>query len=308
MKAGFHGTTGLTNACLKRMIDLYIIPRLLYGLESLIVTEKQKTLLETAYRDLLKRIQALPQRTANEAPYLLFHSTTAEGTLDIRTLTFFGKIINDSSSILHQICIRQLATKELSSNSWFISIVKLTFKYGLPSPHDVIQNPMKYNTWKRLVKKTVHMFWKEELETAAKEKPTLQLIHQEIPSWEHVEMNPYAVDRARLQARILTETFTLQKHRAKFYKESPNCRLCLLEPEDSAHMLLRCPALQLTRCSALLPVYQRIQDIGNQPPRSENELLEILLGFSRDAGIYKLASNACYAITHLRQSLYSNQV
>lgn len=152
------------------------------------------------------------------------------------------------------------------------------------------------------------MFWKEELETAAKEKPTLQLIHQEIPSWEHVEMNPYAVDRARLQARILTETFTLQKHRAKFYKESPNCRLCLLEPEDSAHMLLRCPALQLTRCSALLPVYQRIQDIGNQPPRSENELLEILLGFSRDAGIYKLASNACYAITHLRQSLYSNQV
>ena len=100
MKAGFHGVTGVSNPCLKRMLDLYIMPRLLYGLESLIVTAKQKELLDGFLRDLLKRIQDLPQRTANEAPYLLFHCIIAEGALDIRLLSFFGKIIQDKTSIL----------------------------------------------------------------------------------------------------------------------------------------------------------------------------------------------------------------
>ena len=129
---GFHGVGGVNNACIKKMLQLYILPRLLYALESLVVTQKQKNKLEDFYKDLLKRIQALPQRTANEAPYLLMGSITVEGMMDIRLLSFFGKIMSDDTSILNQICMWQLATKSISSNSWFMSIVKLAYKYGLP--------------------------------------------------------------------------------------------------------------------------------------------------------------------------------
>ena len=65
----------------------------------------------------MKHIWALPKRAANEAPYILINSLTAEGMLDIYILTFWGKIVNESSSILLQVCMGQLALKSLSSNS-----------------------------------------------------------------------------------------------------------------------------------------------------------------------------------------------
>ena len=102
----------------------------------MVVSEKQKMMLNTFLRDLLKRVLALPQRTANEAPFLLLGSLTAEATLDMRILVFFRKILADPSSVLAQVCAHQLATKSLQSNSWFMATSKLLYKYNL---HLVIQ-------------------------------------------------------------------------------------------------------------------------------------------------------------------------
>ena len=304
MGAGFHGIGGVTNACLKKMLEAYVLPRLLYALESLVIKDKQKEMLDVFLRDLLKRIQALPTRTANEAPYLLMGCLPAEAMLDINTLNFFGRIITDPSSILYQVCCRQLATKSLSSNSWFIAVTKLAYKYGLPSPHILILAPMKVSSWKKLVKKKVTAFWMDKMENAAAEKSTLLRISQERPTWQHVELNHQAVARGRLQARLLTDTITLQKHRAKFYSEDPSCKLCHQEEEDVAHVLARCPALNHTRHTLLQPIFRRMIEIGDPPPRSEEEIIQILLGFSSDPAIYNLGSTACFAIIHLRHSLY----
>ena len=43
------------------------------------------------------------------------------------------------------------------------------------------------------------------------------------------------------------------------------------------------------------------------PPLRSDDLIQILLGthpYTEDAYIYNLASNACFAITNLRQTLY----
>ncbi len=303
--AGFHGISGLNNQCLKRMLDLFIMPVLLYGLESLIISDKQKSMLEEFLKDILKRIQSLPTRTANEAAYLLFNYMTAEGALDYRLLCFLGKILSDKSSILYQICLRQLAIKDMNSNSWFIFMVKLSFKYGLPSPHDLILHPMKPTIWKKMVKLTIRNYWKEKLESKATTKTTLQRIAQERPTWEHVEMNPISVDRARLQSRFLTDTITLQYHRSKFYKEDPTCRLCGLEDEDVKHMLMRCPSLSFTRQKSLKPVYKRILELGDKFPDDDEEMIQVLLGFTSDRRLYRCGANACYAITHFRNVLHS---
>ena len=304
--AGLHGIGGINNACTKKIIDTYIIPRLLYGLESLVITTKQKELLDGFLRDLLKKVQALPQRTANEAPYLLLNTITAEGLLDIKLLTFFGKVVSDNTSILHQVGLRQLATKSLGSNSWFVSITKLAYKYDLPSPHTLLQTPVKQSTWKKLVKKKVSQYWLNKLQTSASEKPTLQRMSKERPTWTYVPLNTHAVARARIQTRLLTDTLTLQKHRSRFYKEDPTCRLCYRETEDVAHVLMRCPALAASRADKIQPILQRMQLIGDSPPRNDEELIQILLGFTSDEQLYNLGSIACHSLIHQRHALYPN--
>ena len=58
MNARFHGTSGVGNSCLKKMLDAYwqILPRMLYGLEALIISPKQKQMLKAFFSQMLKRI------------------------------------------------------------------------------------------------------------------------------------------------------------------------------------------------------------------------------------------------------------
>ena len=304
--AGLHGSGGINNPTMKKIMEVYVIPRLLYALESLIVTQKQKEALDVFFRDLLKRLQALPQRTANEAPYLLFGMLPAEALLDIRTLIFLGKIMGDHSSILHQVCIRQLATKSISSNSWFITVTKLCYKYNLPSPHLLLQSCFKMPRWKKLVKQRVSEYWKHQLASAAEDKPTLRLICNSYdPAWKNVDLNTHAVARARLQARLLTDTLTLQYHNGKFYNENPLCKLCHTEEETRLHMLVRCRTLSETRLKMIQPIFERMQELGWGPPSDDEDMLRLILGVHRsseDRRIHNLASNACFAITHRRHN------
>ena len=117
----------------------------------------------------------------------------------------------------------------------------------LPLKKIYLDSKFKESNWKKLVKSTLKKFWQENLQNKAATKTTLKRMVFERPTWDHVAMNTIAVNRARLQARLLTDTITLQCHRAKFYKEEPTCNLCGLEEEDVRHMLLRCPSLSSIR-------------------------------------------------------------
>ena len=124
------------------------------------------------------------------------------------------------------------------------------------------------------------------------------------PTWNKAEMNPHAVAWMRLQARLITDMLTLQSHRAKFYGESPTCQLCFMEDETVTHVLARCPALSHNRFTLLQPILHRIQIIGDTPPTTDEDIIQVLLGYSSDPQLYNLGSNACYAILCQRQSLY----
>ena len=107
-------------------------------------------------------------------------------------------------------------------------------------------------------------------------------MHKETPSWVYVPLNVHAVGRARLQSRLLTDTLTLQEHRSRFYREDPTCLLCYRETEDVAHVLMRCPILAASRVARIEPILYRVELIGNPPPRDDEELIQILLGFTSD--------------------------
>jgi hypothetical protein len=316
MGAGYHGVGGLDTCTLRNMTSTYLIPRLLYGLEAMIVTDKQRDLLETFFKSHLKRIQALPQRTANEAVYALSGSLPIEASLDIKTLCFFGKLIQDSSSILFQICQRQLATKSLNSNSWFIYLLKLTYKYDLPSAHQLLCNPPTQGEWKKAVKAAVSAHWEAELEKSVVTKSSLYLMDpvkfDTLPAiWHYINPNPQRVARVKLQTRLLSGTLTLQAHRSTFYK------LCGLSPETEVHFLASCSMLEQCRTTLLRPLLDRLPaDLRSLITSNSHLLTKLLLNpcsptlpvqdrVSRATKFHIsfLATNACFALCTKRNQL-----
>ena len=77
MGDGFYGIGVVNNPCNKRVVDLYIIPWLLYALESLVITTKQKELLDAFLRSLLKCNSGSPPKGSKRStlpPHELTHS------------------------------------------------------------------------------------------------------------------------------------------------------------------------------------------------------------------------------------------
>jgi hypothetical protein len=106
---------------------------------SLRPNEMQK--LESYLRKLLKPVQNLPERTANEATYLMMGRIPVIRELHTRILKTFGNIIRKDKSIEKDIALRQLALKGQNSDSWFSKLDEISEKYSLNSPHDLIVNP-----------------------------------------------------------------------------------------------------------------------------------------------------------------------
>ena len=71
IKTGVHGTNGLNARTSCKIYQVYVIPRLLYGLETIHLQNRDISELCSFHLSTLKQIQSLPNRTATSAVYLL---------------------------------------------------------------------------------------------------------------------------------------------------------------------------------------------------------------------------------------------
>ncbi len=131
--AGFHQLTGVGPEVGRHMHNIYAIPRLVYGLEALILTQPNTNTLEASHKTSLRKIQHLPKSTATAAIYLLIGTPPLEATIHIKTICFFLTQLRRSDSIEYQLIERQLAMKKDSANSWTWYVNKLLKRYHLPS-------------------------------------------------------------------------------------------------------------------------------------------------------------------------------
>ncbi len=92
MGVGLHGKNGLDAATLLKLIEVYVLPRLLYGLDSIVLPKKHINKLELFFRRILRQIQGLPDTVANVAVYLLLNTIPVEALLHKRVLSLFGNI------------------------------------------------------------------------------------------------------------------------------------------------------------------------------------------------------------------------
>ena len=265
MSVGLHGNNGISPLLSAKLLTIFVVPRYMHGLEAVNLKQADFSKLDKYHKRMLKLIQHLPERTADEAVYLLAGQIPAQGILDKRRFILLGTLAN-SDSVEREIAHRQLGSKSTKSNSWFIKVNSDLHKYGLPDGHTILANPPHKYTWKETCSKAVDAYWYNKLFEGAKLKSSLKNINWNMRSrlephhvWTTVDPSTKDVQRAAVKARMITGTYMLQEQKAKFYHDQDaSCPLCNQESETLEHFLLRCQRLDETRQSHLQQVREAV--------------------------------------------------
>ena len=246
MGAGLHGLNGLNPAVSMKLIDTYILPKLLHGLDAIILTDTDIALLEKYYRNLLRQIQHLADNTANEAVYLLLGALPIEGHIHIRILSLFNRIAKLPNSKEWSIVRRQLATKDFTSHSWVIYVRKILMKYQLPSAFVLFESSMGKDQFESTIKKPIQMYWLEKLVRGCNEKSSLEFFNTHActighphPVYNINNTDTLYVHMNVIKVRLLTQRYNLHQSSMSKNKDKP-CPVCHSDLETLHHFLYEC--------------------------------------------------------------------
>ena len=287
MPSGLHGENGLSPVASRKIVVAYILPRLLYGLEALILSKSEMASIDRAYKGLLKPLLSLRVATADEAVYFLFGLLPAEAELDMRILSLYGSItrLDQTHPLLH-LALRQ-ATYPSNEKGWFSQVFSTARKYDIePVVRNAILSPWAKDKWKSFIREAVAGQWSDQMKTRAMNKSSLQYMNLDIPSLSaahHLWPRGGCPSRKRVaasyRAKLLSGSYILQATMARFNQNqvNPTCPLCKNAPEDLPHFVLACPALDKPRRKLLPRIQKLAKDLGMFIPEDSAQQCRYLL-------------------------------
>ena len=154
MGAGFHGINGIKPTVSLQLWEIYVKPRLLYGLECLTLRKQDYQKLVQYQRKVLKAIMHLPERAAKPGIYILSGQLPIEADIDKKYLAQLMNIFR-SEGVEKKLAWRQLSIKDVKSKSWFMYVSKILKKYNLPLIYDLLENRVPNIKWSRGMKEAV---------------------------------------------------------------------------------------------------------------------------------------------------------
>jgi hypothetical protein len=250
MGAGLHGRNGLDPLTALDIIRTYVIPRVLHGLDATILSHKKMDALNQYHKTLLKQLQGFPPNVTTQAVYLMIGSLPICAQMDIRYLAMLGAVARLSpNNPLRQIGIRQLATKDKKSKSWFVNTARVGESYGI-DVHKALLYPPPKQAWKKHIKCIISEHWwgRLMLKNEQKKPLTWQIIDRcwvgkPHPLWLACRGKVFQVEAATTRALLFSGRFGLQAERVNYTKQdtSSTCLLCGTEEEDVTHFLTGCP-------------------------------------------------------------------
>ena len=117
MSSGCHGHNGLDQESTIHLVQTYVLPTLIYGMEVVLSRGKHLDTLEKFYKKYMKLLLSIPVTTATPALYIISGTIPVEATIHKRALTLLGNISRlTPSSIEKRIAHRQLNVKGQKSN------------------------------------------------------------------------------------------------------------------------------------------------------------------------------------------------
>ena len=180
-----------------------------------------------------------------------------EAQIHKRKLTFFNIVCQQpDNSIEKHLAVRQSTVKTMKSNSWFIEIKKILWKYDFGNIDELISNPSPKLQWKNRVNKVVNEHWKAIITVHVSLYQSLQYLNLNgyQPGVVHklLRIEPQStrdVNRIATKFKLLCGAYTLQSNRSAYNKTAvnPTCQLCDCGDEDLEHFILKCTYLEYTR-------------------------------------------------------------
>ena len=89
---------------------VFVLPRMLYGLEVFCLSNKNVLHLEQMQRAFMKRIQCLPVNTASSTAYCLLGIRPIQQELDFRKLTLLGSVLHNKNTLEYEIVQRRASS------------------------------------------------------------------------------------------------------------------------------------------------------------------------------------------------------
>ena len=277
LRIGLHGLNGIDPPAALKIIQTYVTPRLIHGLEACVLPSGSLRALDQYYKNLLRQIQGLPENTATEAVFLLCGAVPIEAQLHRKTLSLFGQITRlPREHQLYNLAKRQFATQLGNPNSWFTHVYNIGRKYNI----DIIaalDRPEDKITWKRRCRVAVNSITISQLiyDTARKGSlkwgiwmwPCPSSKKTAHPLWTSCEGKAHRIEMATTRARMIIGRFKTQDV-VSLYKGNSHpktCQLCNEEDEDIKHMVVSCKELKQARLD-ILEILQNLYHADNTPP------------------------------------------
>ena len=139
MASGLHGENGLDPETSIHLLQIYVLPVMVYGLDVVLPKSALVDKLNRTYKKILRQILSLPTTVADPAVYILSGALPMGGIIHKRTLILYGSICRlDESSVEKRLARRQLAIKGPGSYSWYVELMKILIKYDLPCCWDLL--------------------------------------------------------------------------------------------------------------------------------------------------------------------------
>ena len=321
--SGLHGINGLGLSAAFNLVQTFIVPILLYGLNAVTLPNCEIEKLEKFFKDILRQLQGLPSSSANIAVYLLAGTIPLEGLLHKRVLGLFGQIARlNEEHPLRILALRQLSLRDRKSGSWFAYTYLIAKKYDL-NILQILNNPMKKQDWKNYCDKTIDQHWRSTMIRKTTEMNSLKFL---LPSsffplkthglWSACKGNPRLVKKATIRAKMLIRRYTCGASPWRKLR----CPVCDHEKEDIIHILSSCPKLyskQILKYKEELKAFFIEENLP--PPNSDEELGSAILNgdsFIKETSIIQLkkrqkeahtvASLICYDI-HVQRDLLMSE-
>ena len=240
-----------------RVHQLHAAPVLLSGVATLVLSKAEKNVLETHYKCTIQKLWRLHPRTPRAVVYFFAGCLPGEAVLHCRQLGLYSMICHLPGDPLHSHARFILTFAPPKAKSWFQQVSDLCSQYGLPSPLQLLDNPVPKEKFRKHVKTKVTEYWQALLRVEAGPLRSLQYFKPELYSlsrahymWTTAASNPFECSKSTILARMTSgryRTEALCRHWST--NRGGHCRApsCQQTPGTLEHLLVVCPALEAVR-------------------------------------------------------------
>ena len=270
-----------------KIVIIFIVPRLLHGLNACVLPHHEIIKMEKYYRKLLRCIQGLPDSTSNAATYALLGALPIEALLHMRCFSLLGQIARlDNDHNLKKLAFRQLALYDDNSGSWFSYMRSLCKKYKIDI-YNSLTFPWKKNQWQTYYKRIISNFHEAEIKAELHSKSSLKWILWDEDSyrihqvWTSCQGKIHFVKAAVTRVRMLTQRYSCGAS-AWRRKIDSSCPVCHHVWDSLTHVLTACPCVKMqSMADKRLILIELYAQEGLTPPDTPEEITSAILNGDR---------------------------